>query len=315
MRNHARFVSAVLAASVLHTSLPAYAQSTNQEAPTLPAPPDIVRMKNGGFVRGTILESVPNDHVDVQLQNGQVKRIPWSDVAYAGSASAEAPRQPPPAVAPPPPPPNGTPAADEAPVKFEADGGDELRLHARVGQSEFVGYGWSGRGAVVVSGIAHEYASLCVAPCNARMPLGTHRLALSMRGGRAIESVDAVRIDGPSLLRGHYESYAGTRAAGWIIMLSSLVVGTVVMVTARKDTQDCSVGPNYCFTTTEIDGTQFAVGAGIMLVGGLFGLVMALKRDEASFTVSPLSIGAPRYEGRALWAGAPAEGLSLKARF
>jgi hypothetical protein len=91
------------------------------------------------------------------------------------------------------------------------------------------------------------------------------------------------------------------RAAGWIIWGGGFVAGFALTLTANKG--------------GEYDWTQFGVGVGVMVVGSIIGLVLALKRDEVSFTVTPLTVGSPRVEGRALWAGAPAEGLALTARF
>src|SRR5689334_10616230 len=65
-----------------------------------PTPPDLVRTKDGGMLRGTIVEKVPNDHVEIQLANGQTRTVKMSEVEYAGPANESAP-----APVPPPPPP------------------------------------------------------------------------------------------------------------------------------------------------------------------------------------------------------------------
>jgi hypothetical protein len=73
-------------------------------------PLDTVHLADGGFVRGTVAESIPNDHVTIVLATGEVRRIPWSDVVKVetGTVTPLAPAPPPP---PPPPPPALGPTA------------------------------------------------------------------------------------------------------------------------------------------------------------------------------------------------------------
>ena len=46
--------------------------------------PDIVVLKNGGMMRGSIVELVPEDYVLIQLPNGEERRIDMAEVEYAG---------------------------------------------------------------------------------------------------------------------------------------------------------------------------------------------------------------------------------------
>lgn len=48
--------------------------------------PDLVVLRNGGMMRGSIVELVPGDHVLIQLPNGEERRIDMSEVEYAGRA-------------------------------------------------------------------------------------------------------------------------------------------------------------------------------------------------------------------------------------
>src|SRR5262245_37595241 len=75
---------ALLACSFLAT-LPCAAD----EAPTTAAvvPPDVVLLKNGGMLRGTISELVPGEFVAITIGSGEVRKLPMSDVRYAGPAS------------------------------------------------------------------------------------------------------------------------------------------------------------------------------------------------------------------------------------
>jgi hypothetical protein len=57
---------------------------------------DTVHLASGGFVRGTIAESIPNDHVTLVLATGETRIVPWADVAKIemGTAPGPAPASP-----------------------------------------------------------------------------------------------------------------------------------------------------------------------------------------------------------------------------
>lgn len=46
--------------------------------------PDVVRLKNGGMVRGIIDARVPDEYVVITLPGGDSKRFDWSEIEYAG---------------------------------------------------------------------------------------------------------------------------------------------------------------------------------------------------------------------------------------
>jgi len=112
------------------------------------------------------------------------------------------------------------------------------------------------------------------------MASGTYRLALSKDAGVPIAADEAVVLKaGTNELRGTYTSYQGTRTAGWIVLLGSVVAGTAVILTKLgAETQQRCIYTCREETTTY---THWAIGGGIMLVGGIVGAVLALKSDEA----------------------------------
>jgi hypothetical protein len=155
-RTLALVVGASLAVSVTLPSVPAAAQ-------TAPAPPpDIIRTKDGGMLRGTIVEKVPNDHVEILLPNGQSRTVPMADVDYAGPTAGDtgaAPQAP----APPPPAPlpaqqsddEETPRATSGSLPATTIGAGTARLrltsdqegltfHRKTGTSQGTGTGWYG---------------------------------------------------------------------------------------------------------------------------------------------------------------------------
>src|SRR5690242_1826967 len=88
---------------------PAPQEPTPPPAPV--APPDVVLLTDGSMVRGTIVESVVNDHVIITTVDARALRFDAPGVRWAGPAAsmpvARPPQLPPPpssALAPPPPP-------------------------------------------------------------------------------------------------------------------------------------------------------------------------------------------------------------------
>jgi hypothetical protein len=59
--------------------------------------PDTVYLKEGGLLRGAIVENVPNDHVTIALPTGDVRRVTWEDVDHVDAAARPAPSAAPPA--------------------------------------------------------------------------------------------------------------------------------------------------------------------------------------------------------------------------
>jgi hypothetical protein len=68
---------------------PALAQGAAAAAPpSAPVtPPDLVLKRDGSMLRGTIIEKVAGQYVSIQLVDGQTRRVPMSEVRYAGIAN------------------------------------------------------------------------------------------------------------------------------------------------------------------------------------------------------------------------------------
>ena len=41
---------------------------------------DVIDLKNGGVLRGTLIDAVPNSYARIQLVTGQVATVPWQDI-------------------------------------------------------------------------------------------------------------------------------------------------------------------------------------------------------------------------------------------
>ena len=150
-----------------------------------------IQLQNGTIYSGELVEWVPGDHVTLQLVTGEIRRIPWTDLAQ---------QPPPPPVVPPPPgtPPEGYPPNVAPPNAFPpnafppnaAPGGTQppgtlltittKNPHAQLtqisGGGYVLGYGFGrsyGYGASV-----EAWRTLCTTPCNQVVPSGgSYRIA------------------------------------------------------------------------------------------------------------------------------------------
>ena len=185
-RCHPRW-AAGLAAIVLAAS-PATsraAQPASTPAPVAPAPaptttepapspstggPDEVALKNGGFVRGTVVELMPDQHVVIVPDGSSERRtIAWSEVERVERGKHAAPAvTPTPAPAPEPTPPAEpaaamptTPPPEESSgtrIHIETTSDREVTLHEIESELYASGYYSSLRGMA--------WKNVCVAPCD-----------------------------------------------------------------------------------------------------------------------------------------------------
>jgi hypothetical protein len=245
------------------------------EAPV--TPPDIVILRNGGMLRGTIAELVPGSYVVVTLATGESRRIPMVEVTYAGP-TANAPSAAPAPVPAIPGPFAQPPAVDQGvPIRFLGEQ-ESLTLHRHVGTA--TGFGWSGSNSF--SMLAYSYSAICSAPCESALPAGGHRLAVSRESGTPVDA-GMVQITGPGTLTGSYTSRRGLRIAGWITLAAGTAVGMAIAMgggfgAASDDPDD----PNFT-----IHWGWFGAGMGVMLVSEIVGLILGMQRDRARIAFQP----------------------------
>ncbi len=246
----------------------ASAQQTPDTPPPTPPPPsgapasapedrDLVRLRNGGFVRGTVTQYVPGSRV-VIVAGGETLHFDAAEVlaVEAPAAAAQvAPATPeePAAETPVPPAPTPSPmatAAHPAPrarseegdagVLVHFDGDEPLSVWQLMAQGVT-----EGRAMLFAAGArpyplvfarqTRAYAPLCDTPCELRLRPGQYRLALAReRSDTPIEVESTISINAETRVSGHYESRAGTRAAGWVIMIASFLVGGAWLVASVR---------------------------------------------------------------------------------
>jgi hypothetical protein len=232
------------------------------------------------------------------MPNGQTRRFNMSDVSYAGAASH--------------PEGGGAGPANGVDVHVASDQPD-IQLLVRVGQSEATG--WSYHGALVLEG--RQYAIVCTAPCDAQLPAGLQRLAISQHGGTAVESDDPVDLRGPSTLYTHYDSRAAIRTVGWVIGFGSGIGGIVIMVLSFDF--NCSQAQSQAGQCSFVNTGQFIAGLAVAIVGGIVGGIMAGIGDHATIQLVPTMSSSPlKLPGASeslVGATPEAPGLGLRVRF
>jgi len=247
-----------------------------QEAPpaqAATAAPDIVRLRDGSMVRGTIAELVAGQHVVLITLTGETRTYPMAEVDYAGPASgatAAPASTPAPAATPAGRSPTAQGDGETRPFVTVHAGEARLRLlgtepgltyHVRTGTATATGYS----GGAVAAVRADAYTEICTAPCDASLPNGSHTLALSREEGTPI-SAGRIEVGGPTTLEGTYIDRSGLRIGGWVVFLGGTIGGTAIMLSGIGE---------------EDSTTTIGIGGGIMLAGTIVGLIMAMQGDGA----------------------------------
>jgi hypothetical protein len=312
MPSSSRFAALLFASTITVIAAPSQAQ---------PAAPDVVLLKNGGVLRGTIAELVPNGAVTIVTAAGEKRVVNMADVRYAGPAANM------PGAAPPPPTGGGPKPlvqvnAADAPLKLSSTQ-PEITFHVRVseamGTTVGVGAGMGTRGGGMGFGgvsqySGRSYARICTAPCNATMPAGQYNLALSRGDGPPVETGSLTGFQGAATLQGRYTSYAALRATGFVITIVGLVGGIYLFATSIHSC-DGSPDPN----CEQIDKTRAFTGVGVLLGGAIIGGIMSSKSDDADISVVPAvttGFRIPRAGSVAeLPNGGTQPGLTVQARF
>jgi hypothetical protein len=235
-----------------------------QGAVSPPGPEQQVWLKNGGFLRGALVELAPGDHLTVQLVTGEIRRSPWSDVdrtsrsdappasgSAAPASSSAAPTASSSAVVP-----AARPLASSAPVASSAAPA-ALRGHANVRVlSETRGVALESRPKLEQS----PWREVCRAPCGVPILVDGYEFRAA---GEGITPSNPFRIDGEGTVRvavraGNVHRRSLGRTSLLIGLPTLLVGGTIA-------------GIGY---GTAVDGreTLQIVGIGTAIVGGLFAL-------------------------------------------
>lgn len=149
------FALPVLATALL-VATTAFAQEDTPPPLPPPLPPpattptlDDVHLRNGGLVRGQVLEIRPGDHVTLRVEGGATKTIPWAEVDRVIVSSAAAPPTP--------------PAAAPAPATPPPMVGPRARVHITSPSNVILYRRPAG---------STSWVPACTSPCNEELPIG-----------------------------------------------------------------------------------------------------------------------------------------------
>lgn len=169
-------------------------------------PPDVIELRNGGTVRGTLVENLPGDHVTIQLTTGEVRTFAASEVLRVGTGEAAAPS------------PYAQPivmAPVEPTIELEVRSEEEgVSLHRLTGTASVAV--WTGRG--VGSAAIDQFQLICTAPCRERVRPGSYTFGVSQGNGMARRAGHSMfQLQGDATLELEYESREGIRIGGWVL--------------------------------------------------------------------------------------------------
>lgn len=236
-------------------------------------PPDVVRLRDGTFLRGTIVERSPTQVV-LMLPTGETRTYPAAEVEHAGPdtpAPEPVPQAPsvaaPPFVAPPAPP--AGQGVARLHVRTAQEGLSLQRLQGTTSISV-----WTGRG--VASAQLDQFGIICNAPCDIEVPEGTYQLGIAQGEGNALRAGPPIDLRGEMTLGLTYDDRSLLRAMGWLTFgLGAAGGGALAIAAPFAGPTSCSYG----FCSNGFSFEMFAAGIGIMVTSMIVGMILAFLQD------------------------------------
>jgi hypothetical protein len=240
-----------------NTSQPVqYGAQPVQVAPTpAPAPagapgtPDTVVLKNGGMIRGTLVEVLPNDHATVQLPSGQSAIVQWGEIHHIERGAAPTAVTPPPGATPMQKMPNATAPMSGPTVLVHIETGRPVTLDRRN------------------PGDDQPWVTACESPCDVQLPLNNdYRIV-----GEGIWASSEFELDGQPGQRVVVKVAPATRlarTAGIVVAgagLLAIIIGVYVVAIAAAASCSSSVSANGCNSD---NSGGVAIGV-VLMLGGL----------------------------------------------
>ena len=237
--------------------LPGEATAPDDEAKP-EVPPDLVRLSDGGILRGVITEYQPQQKVTILLASGKSRTVSASLVDYAGPQEDD------------PGPTAAKPEAKVAPgsprVQFVSEAPD-LKLYLPLGERP-TGERWH----AVRMGDKY-YDEICAPPCSAELEPGRYWLAAGVSGEEPVPFKKQVSVRPGDTVEVDYADGSSRRTLGWVLFGGALLAGGTLTTVAAA--------------TGGVGGTSaLATGFGVAFAAPI-GLVVALESDSASFEVRP----------------------------
>ena len=253
--------TAVAGLHFLLVTTPVYAQQpvAGQPPPPEPAAPapapaapgvaggDVVVLKSGGMLQGTLIDAIPGSHARIQLRTGEIATVRWSEIDHIERSA----------------PSSGQPAAPAAPApaapqpQTYAPSGTTAYLHIDAETTVELQY-------LMQSG---AWVTACVSPCDRMVGVdGEYRITGS--GVRTTPSFHIAAEQNQKVVlqvTPRNGGAVGLGIAGVVVGGLGVLIGLlVVLVGAAETSFDTTTG-----TTSHSGGGTEATGWGITIVGGL----------------------------------------------
>ncbi|MDQ3033896.1 MAG: hypothetical protein M3Y87_15880 [Myxococcota bacterium] len=234
------------------------------------APPDVVRLHDGTFLRGTIVERSPSQ-VIVLLPTGETRTYAAELVEFAG------PDVP------------AGPAIVQVPAAAPRE--RMATLHVRSRQRELSLQQLQGSASVTVwtgrgSGTARidQFGVVCNAPCDVEVPEGTYQLGVAQGTGDAARAGRPIELRGDVTLDLAYNDRSGQRVAGWLTFGLGAAAGAALLVAG------IFTGPTYSssfgYSRRDLNVPMMIAGGVVFGVGMIVGMIFAFMQDAPSIEVA-----------------------------
>ncbi|MGD0524791.1 MAG: hypothetical protein ABSE49_06600 [Polyangiaceae bacterium] len=304
-------LAAVQLATVTAPSV-AWAQAQPVPYPTLPPPvpygetapvqrapsvgQDVIYMKNGGILRGTIIDAIPDAQARIQLATGEIATVPWQAIDRIEHGGAGPGRAPPPPPLPPPPTASGPPRprvlAPGPMVEVHVEGADGAVLEIDRNDDG-------------------TWENACRAPCDMQLPTSAeYRI-----GGSLLKQSGVFRLRGQPGDHVTVNVTGGSKA--WLVVgiVITPVAGLVTLVAALvglAGSVQASAGGEGCVNGTCAQANANAsnvatVGWVTALIGAAVtvgGIILIANNAKTGVTVDLTGAQAARVQGDA-WAHVP----------
>jgi hypothetical protein len=254
-----------------------YGQTSPAPAPTTTvriAPgSDVIRMKNGGILRGTIIDAIPNAQARIQLATGEIATVPWQEIDRIEHAGEQPQPRPgptapsgPPAPPAPPPRPGGT-------IFVHIDGPEEARLQQ-------------------YSDADGSWSTVCSVPCDQPLPAGAdYRIT-----GGGIKQSAAFNLRGQNGDRNVVTVNAASKAwfvvgvvaipVGGLVGFVGLLVGLAgSLASSVNSSVGDSQGTRASDAVAATGWTMFGIGAASLVAG----IVLVASNVKTSVNVDQAS--------------------------
>ncbi len=249
----------VIALSTLLLALPAASQTST--------PPDVVRLHDGTFLRGTLVERSPTQVV-LLLPTGETRTWTAAEVEHAGPDTPQAPA----AVAQQPMQVPMPPAQRVARLRVRSaqEGLSLQRLQGTTTLSV-----WTGRGTAVAQ--VDQFGVVCNAPCDIEVPEGTYQLGIAQGTGNALRAGAPMDLRGDMTLSLSYDNRSLLRGMGWLTFgLGAAGGGALMVASIFAGPSSCSYG--YCSNGVS---WEMMIAGGVVLTGSMIAAMILIFMQDA----------------------------------